>query len=62
MHVWPPEAPESREHLERMDDLFGQAISAAPDVAFLLTADHGMNFKTRFWDLEKACARRGVTL
>jgi len=62
MHMWPPEAPESKEHLERLDDLFGQAMSAAPDAAFLLTADHGMNFKTHCWDLERVCARRGVPL
>ena len=62
MHMWPPEAPESKEHLERLDDLFGQAMHAAPDAAFLLTADHGMNAKTLCYDLEKVCARRGVPL
>ena len=29
MHMWAPEAPESKEHLARMDDLFGQAMKAA---------------------------------
>lgn len=62
MHMWPPEAPESKEHLERLDELFGQAMNAAPDAAFFLTADHGMNAKTRCYDLEKVCARRGVSL
>lgn len=62
MHMWPPEARESKEHLQRLDDLFGQAMTAAPDVAFLVTADHGMNAKTRCYDLEKVCARRGVPL
>jgi phosphonoacetate hydrolase len=62
MHMWPPEAPESKEHLEQLDDLFGQAMKAAPDAAFLLTADHGMSAKTRCWDLEKVCARQGVPL
>src|ERR1700730_1607983 len=62
MHMWAPEAPESREHLARMDDLFGQAMHAAPDAAFLLTADHGMNAKTHCWDLEKVCAARKVPL
>src|SRR5437016_2961374 len=62
MHMWPPEARESKEHLERLDDLFGQAMNAAPDAVFLLTADHGMNAKTRCYDLEKVCARRGVSL
>ncbi len=62
MHTWAPEAPESKEHLAHMDDLIGQAMRAAPDAAFLLTADHGMNAKTLCWDLEKVCERRGVPL
>jgi len=62
MHTWPPEAPESKEHLTRLDQLFGEAAAAAPDAAFLLTADHGMNHKTRCWDLEKGCARGGAPI
>jgi phosphonoacetate hydrolase len=62
MHTWPPEAPESREHLARLDQLFAEAAAAARDAAFLLTADHGMNHKTRCWDLEKACAKRGAPI
>jgi phosphonoacetate hydrolase len=62
MHMWPPDAPESQEHLSRLDELFGQAMTAAPDAAFLVTADHGMNAKNHCWDLEKVCARRGVPL
>jgi phosphonoacetate hydrolase len=62
MHMWPPEARESKEHLARMDDLFGQAAKVAPDAAFLITADHGMNAKTRCWDLEKVCAARKLPL
>jgi len=62
MHTWPPEAQESKDHLARLDQLFGEAAAAAPDAAFLLTADHGMNYKTHCWDLEKACARRGTPI
>ncbi len=62
MHAWPPEAGESQEHLAALDALLGEARDAAPDAAFLLTADHGMNFKTRCWDLARACARRGLAL
>ena len=62
MHTWPPEAPESKEHLTRLDQLLGEAAAAAPDAAFLLTADHGMNHKTRCWDLEKVCARGGAPI
>jgi phosphonoacetate hydrolase len=62
MHAWPPDAPESKQHLARLDHLFEEAAAAAPDAAFLLTADHGMNHKTRCWDLEKACRERGAPI
>ena len=62
MHTWPPEAPESKEHLARLDALLGRAVSAAPDAAFLITADHGLNAKARCWDLAKACENRGLKL
>jgi phosphonoacetate hydrolase len=62
MHMWPPESAESKEHLVRLDQLLGEAVAAAPDTAFLLTADHGMNHKSRCWDLEKASARRGTPI
>lgn len=62
MHMWPPEAEPSRRHLSQLDALLGECASAAPDAAFLLTADHGMHHKTRCWDLMKACAARGVAL
>ncbi len=62
MHMWPPEAEPSRRHLGQLDALLGECASAAPDAAFLLTADHGMHHKTRCWDLMKACAAQGVAL
>jgi phosphonoacetate hydrolase len=62
MHTWPPSAEESKTHLATVDGLIGKAIAAAPDAAFLITADHGMNFKTRCWDLEKACHNKGLDL
>jgi phosphonoacetate hydrolase len=60
MHMWPPEAAESREHLSRLDELLAELAAAAPDAAILVTADHGMNFKSRGWDLEKALQERGA--
>ena len=42
MHMWPPEAKESQEHLARMDDMIGQAAQEGPimrdenDRAFVL--------------------------
>jgi phosphonoacetate hydrolase len=62
MHEWPPDAKESQEHLATLDGLLGEARDAAPDAAFLLTADHGMNYKRRCWDLARACAARGRPL
>ena len=62
MHTWPPEAPESHEHTATMDALLQAAAEAAPDAAFLVSADHGLNYKTRCWDLEKACAARGTPI
>src|SRR5262249_42465985 len=47
MHTWEPAAKESQEHVSMVDDLLGQACAAAPDAAFLLTADHGLNHKRR---------------
>ncbi|HEY2012615.1 MAG TPA: alkaline phosphatase family protein [Bryobacteraceae bacterium] len=62
MHMWPPEAEPSRRHLAGLDALLGELSAAAPDAAILLTADHGMNHKTRCWDLMKASAARGLAL
>jgi phosphonoacetate hydrolase len=62
MHTWPPSASESREHLAKLDTLIGRAVAAAPDAAFLITADHGLNAKSRCWDLAKACKNRGLEL
>jgi phosphonoacetate hydrolase len=60
MHTWAPAAIESKEHLANLDQLLQEARDAAPDAAFLLTADHGMNYKTRCWDLFKACRELGT--
>ncbi len=62
MHTWPPSAPESKEHLTKLDAVIGKAVAAAPDAAFLFTADHGLNAKSRCWDLTKACKSRGLEL
>ncbi len=62
MHTWPPETAESKEHLAQLDRFFEEAAAAAPDAAFLLTADHGMNHKSLCWDLEKVCAGHGTPI
>jgi len=60
MHMWAPDREESQEHLRKLDILIGEAADAAPDAAFFLTADHGMNYKKRCWDLDKALGARGA--
>lgn len=62
MHTWAPETPESKEHLKTVDTLLGEAQDAAPDAAFLLTADHGMNHKTFAYDLDKTLAAAEVPI
>ena len=62
MHMWPPEATESKAHLARVDARLAEAEAAAPDAVFYVTADHGLNHKTRAWDLDKACRNRGLPL
>jgi len=62
MHMWAPGDARSDAHLRGLDALLAEMEQVAPDAMFLLTADHGMNAKTRVWDLEKACAARGVVL
>jgi len=60
MHTWAPEAPESKEHLHKLDEYIAKIIRAAPDAAILITADHTVNHKSLCWDLGKACAARGA--
>ena len=62
MHRWAPEEEASQGHLSRIDALIGEAREAAPDAAFLITADHGMNSKRRCWDLARICCEQGYPL
>src|SRR6202008_188328 len=59
MHMWAPDREESQEPLLRLDQLIGEAAAALAHAAFFLTAAHGMNYKKRCWDLEKALGARG---
>lgn len=62
MHMWSPEERESMEHLAVLDSLLDEARHIARDAVFLITADHGLNYKKRCWDLTKACKKRGVEI
>jgi phosphonoacetate hydrolase len=60
MHMSAEHSVESRAHLAAIDAKLAEAAHVAPDAAFYISADHGMNHKVRAWDLEKACVNRGV--
>lgn len=62
MHMWGPDETQSLDHMAMLDELLEEARVAAPDALFLITADHGMNFKTRCLDLRKICAGHGIGL
>jgi phosphonoacetate hydrolase len=62
MHMHPPEAEASKAHLARVDARLAEMARAAPDAAFFVTADHGLNHKSRAWDLDKACREHGAPL
>jgi phosphonoacetate hydrolase len=60
MHTWGPDDAESKVHLKTLDTLLGQALHTAPDAAFLITADQGMNYKTRCYDLRRVLTEAGL--
>lgn len=60
MHAWGPEEKESHVHLMNLDTLIGEALRSAPDAAFFATADHGMNYKKRCWDLDRVLRDAGI--
>ena len=60
MHTFGPDEPESQQHLTIIDNAIGELLSAHPDVTLLLTADHGMNRKTRMVDLGAALAKWNI--
>jgi phosphonoacetate hydrolase len=62
MHMWPCEAPESQDHMSKLDEYLGKICETVPEAVIILTADHGMNYKKRCWDLSKACSNRGLPL
>lgn len=62
MHMWAPEAPESRDHLARLDRLIAEMVERYPEAAFLVTADHGMNPKSVCLDIEKLLAAAGFPI
>jgi len=60
MHTYPPEHGASLDHLHRLDRLIGDIVDEHPRLRLGLTADHGMNVKTRGIDPARVLARHGI--
>ena len=62
MHMWPADDPRSKSHLHTIDSLLGEVVKILPHAAIFITADHGMNHKSKVWDLTKALKNRGLDI
>lgn len=62
MHMEPPWGDMSRFHLGEWDRLLGETLDAHPDLEVYMSADHGMNFKSRCHDLNKVLPRKGIDI
>jgi phosphonoacetate hydrolase len=62
MHMCDADGELSQFHLRELDKLFDQLLDEWPDVTVCLTADHGMNYKRRCYDLNKHMPERGCPI
>ena len=60
MHMNPPDHPDAIRHMAILDDAIGHLAADHPDAGILVTADHGMNQKTKMVDLKAVLAARGI--
>ncbi|MHC1728141.1 MAG: alkaline phosphatase family protein [Syntrophobacteraceae bacterium] len=61
MHAHAPEDEKSQWNLSELDRLLGEILDAASDFEVVVTADHGMNAKTRALDLNHIMQDNGIT-
>lgn len=59
-HSYPPESEIAQANIREIDRLIGDIVNAAGDPEMVVTADHGMNAKTRGLDLEAVLKARGI--
>ena len=62
MHMEPPTGEMSQFHLNEFDNLLGETLNEHPDLEVYMSADHGMNFKTRRYDLNKIMPEKGCDI
>ncbi len=61
MHMWAPGEAGSQQHLRQLDGAIRSVVEGLGDAEVFITADHGMNAKTRALDLGRILAGRGIT-
>jgi phosphonoacetate hydrolase len=59
MHMEPPWGEKSLFHLSQWDKLLGDLLNDHPSLEVYMSADHGMNFKSRGYDLNKLIPAKG---
>jgi len=59
-HTHAPDTEPSRRNIREIDRLIGEIVNAVPDLDLVVTADHGMNAKTRGLDLGAILAAAGI--
>ena len=62
MHISDPLGDASQTYLHETDKLFGEILHESQDMEFYLTADHGMSFKSRCYDLNKYMPEKGLPI
>jgi phosphonoacetate hydrolase len=62
MHMEPPWGEMSQFHLSEWDRLLGETLNERADLEVYMSADHGMNFKSLCYDLNKLLPKRGVEI
>lgn len=60
MHTYAPDAGPSQEHLHTLDKMIAAMLDDHPRIEFYLTADHGMNAKTRAVDPVRLLRAEGI--
>jgi len=61
-HHHGPETPEAQEQIRMLDDCIAEIHRADPERSIYITADHGMNRKTRLIDFQRIANRAGLDL
>ena len=59
-HTHPPESDRSQWNIREIDRLIGEIVNASPGLEIVVTADHGMNAKTRALDPGAILAKAGI--